>query len=79
MPLSPIVVGSASTFRFRVSSLIRGGTRLHLLKTMTMIRGGFKCESQLKNVRPLSALRFVALLMVSQQGGDPLPMIIKVA
>lgn len=41
---SPIVVGSASTFRFRVSSLIRGGTRLHLLKTMTMIRGGFKCE-----------------------------------
>lgn len=35
--------------------------------------------AQLTNFRPLSALRLVALLMVSQQGGDPLPMIIKVA
>jgi len=35
--------------------------------------------AQLQNVRPLSALRLVALFMVSQQGGYPLPMIIKVA
>lgn len=52
MPLSPLLLSPlllwwGPPFRFRVSSLIRGGTRLHLLKTMTMIRGGeyiIQCE-----------------------------------